>query len=319
MNKVLITGVAGFIASHLVEFFLSKGIGVVGVDNFDSFYSKKDKLKNLKNFNKHRNFKFYELDICNKAALFNIKEDFIMVIHIAAKAGVRPSILTPTKYIDTNITGTQNILDLMLEKNCKNILFASSSSIYGNNKKTPFSESDNVDKPISPYAFTKRANELQIHSYHNLYNIDTICLRFFTVFGPRQRPDLAIRKFIEKIDNNESIDMYGDGYTGRDYTYISDIVSGIYSAYNYLLENEKVYEIVNLGNNKPILLKEMIDTIYKVLDKEENVKILPMQPGDVLQTCADISKAQRLFNYSPKVSFEEGIKKFTHWFNTNKA
>lgn len=317
-NRILVTGAAGFIASHLIEHLLSRGNSIIGLDNFDSFYSKEDKLANLQQYINQDNFYFYEIDICDREKILNLEEEFDFVIHIAAKAGVRPSIKSPSEYIKANIDGTQNILDLMVKKECKKLLFSSSSSIYGNNTKVPFSEKDNVDHPISPYAFTKKANELQIHSFCHLYNIDAICLRFFTVYGPRQRPDLAIRKFIEKIEQGESIDMYGDGSTGRDYTYVSDIVSGIHAAYDFLCQHEEVYEIINLGNNKPILLKEMINTIYSVLKKPVQINQLPMQPGDVLQTCADISKAQSMLGYKPKVSFKKGIEAFVKWYRKNK-
>ncbi|MCB0510016.1 MAG: GDP-mannose 4,6-dehydratase [Chitinophagales bacterium] len=320
-KKILITGAAGFIGSHLSELLLTEGFKVVGLDNFDSFYSKELKLANLSSIqsnNNAANFSFYEVDICNKEQLYSIQDDIDLVVHIAAKAGVRPSIQNPTVYIDTNINGTQNVLDFMREREVDKIVFASSSSIYGNNKKTPFSELDDVGRPISPYAFTKRANELQIHTYHYLYEIDAICLRFFTVFGPRQRPDLAIRKFISLIQNNEPIEMYGDGSTGRDYTYVQDTVAGILLAINYLVNHKKVYEIVNLGNSKPLSLREMIDTIYEVLGKEKNIKQLPMQPGDVEQTFADISKAKELLNYSPKVGFKEGISRFIEWHKLSK-
>lgn len=316
MKKILITGAAGFIGSHLSELLLTEGFKLVGLDNFDSFYSKELKLENLSSIQSNinaANFSFYEVDICNKEQLFSIQDDIDLVVHIAAKAGVRPSIQDPTVYIDTNINGTQNVLDFMRMKKVNKIVFASSSSIYGNNKKTPFSELDDVGGPISPYAFTKRANELQIHTYHYLYEFSAICLRFFTVFGPRQRPDLAIRKFISLIHKNEPIEMYGDGSTGRDYTYVKDTVAGILLAINYLFSNKNVYEIINLGNSKPLSLREMIDSIYEVLGKEKNIKQLPMQPGDVEQTFADISKAKELLNYSPKVGFKEGISRFIEW------
>lgn len=202
----------------------------------------------------------------------------------------------------------------MRERSCKNILFASSSSVYGNNKKTPFSEDDEVVKAISPYAFTKKSNEIQIHTYHHLYNINAVCFRFFTVYGPRQRPDLAIHKFFNAILNNKPIEMYGDGTSKRDYTYIDDILDGVIKGLNYLQQNRKVFEIINLGNGTPISLIEMINIIYNVLSKEKNINNLPMQPGDANITFADISKAQKLINYQPKTNFKKGIEKFTIWY-----
>ena len=314
-GKILITGAAGFIGSHLSETLIKLGYSVIGVDNFDAFYDISIKKNNLSSLLNSKSFQFYEIDITDRSKLFEIKEKFDTVIHIAAKAGVRPSIENPLNYINTNINGTQNILDLMLQKNCKNILFASSSSVYGNNKKTPFNENDDVTKAISPYAFTKKSNEIQIHTYHHLYKLNAICFRFFTVYGPRQRPDLAIHKFFKKILNNESIDLYGDGTTKRDYTYIEDLIDGLIKGLNYINNHEEIFEIINLGNNTPISLNEMVNTIYTVLNKEKNINFLPMQPGDVNITYADISKAKKLINYEPKTTFKKGIEKFADWYN----
>lgn len=317
LKKVLVTGAAGFIASHLIEKLLSKNIYVIGIDNFDSYYEKSIKETNLKSLQKigGSSFSFHEIDITNKKDLFSICEPIDCVFHLAAKAGVRPSIKDPSAYINTNINGTQNILDFMLKNSVKNLLFASSSSIYGNNKSIPFKEEDIVDFPISPYAFTKKTNELQIHTYHKLYQINSICLRLFTVYGPRQRPDLAIHKFFNKILQDNPIEKYGDGMTKRDYTYIEDIIDGIIGGLEYIKKNNNVFEIINLGNNNPISLNEMVDTIYKVLKKEKKIITLPMQPGDVNITYADISKAKKLINYNPKISFKEGIEKFAKWYN----
>jgi UDP-glucuronate 4-epimerase len=205
----------------------------------------------------------------------------------------------------------------MKTKDTKKLIFASSSSIYGNNKKTPFSESDRVDHPISPYAFTKKSCELLNHAYHSLYDIDIINLRFFTVYGPRQRPDLAIRKFVDLIKNNKSIPVFGDGKTGRDYTYIEDIVDGIVASIRYVNEHRHVYEIINLGNHNPVSLQELVSSLYHLLGKKENIEYLPMQEGDVDITFADISKAKRLLNYSPRITLQEGLKKFIEWHDTN--
>jgi nucleoside-diphosphate-sugar epimerase len=318
MNKTaLITGAAGFIASHLAEKLLSEGYKVIGLDNFDDFYHRSIKEKNIERlrfFGKEK-FEFHEMDLRNAADFELLPNKIDIVFHIAGKAGVRPSIEAPSDYIETNISGTQNVLDWMKNIQCDKLIFASSSSIYGNNKKVPFSESDDVNAPISPYAFTKRSNELQIHTFHHLSQLNAVCLRFFTVYGPRQRPDLAIRKFVTRIHNGEAIDQYGDGSTGRDYTYISDIINGVYSAANYLFENENVFEIINLGSHSPVSLKEMIDTIGTTLNKNPIINVINMQPGDVEITYADISKAKKLLGYEPKVSFEKGIKQFVDWFD----
>ncbi len=311
---ILVTGAAGFIGSHLCENLIRAGKKIIGLDNFDDFYDTSVKKNNLSILKKSRNFTFYKIDITKKKELFSIKEKFNVVIHIAAKAGVRLSVESPLKYIDTNINGTQNILDLMNEKKCKKILFASSSSVYGNNKNIPFKESQRVSNAISPYAFTKKSNEVQIHTYYHLYNINAICFRFFTVYGPRQRPDLAIHKFFKKILNNEPISLYGNGSTKRDYTYIDDLVDGIIKGLGYLNEKNSLYEIINLGNSNPISLMEMVETIYKELDKEKNIDFLPMQMGDVDITYADITKAKKLINYNPKTTFKEGISKFAEWY-----
>ena len=320
MNRTaLVTGAAGFIASHLSEKLLQEGYHVIGIDNFDSFYNpaiKHQNVERLRSIGK-QNFEFLEMDLRNTSDFQGLPKKVDIVFHLAGKAGVRPSIEAPSEYIDTNVSGTQNVLDWMKNIACDKLIFASSSSIYGNNKKVPFSEADEVNAPISPYAFTKRSNELQIHTFHHLYDLNAICLRFFTVYGPRQRPDLAIRKFVTRIKNGEPIDQYGDGSSGRDYTFISDIINGVYSAANYLFEHENVYEIINLGSHSPILLKEMIETIGVTLNTTPKVNILPLQPGDVEVTYADISKAKELLNYEPKVSFQQGINNFVKWFNNH--
>jgi nucleoside-diphosphate-sugar epimerase len=320
--RILITGVAGFIGSHLAEKLLNEGMYVTGIDNFDEFYSRELKEKNLSNIQKSKfgkNFTFKELDICFENNFKELTEEIDIVIHLAAKAGVRPSIENPQEYIKVNIMGTQNILDFMKDRGIKKIIFASSSSVYGNNLKVPFEESDDVTRAISPYAFTKKSNEIQLHSTHHLYNIDVICLRLFTVFGPRQRPDLAIRKFIEKIKKNEAIEMYGDGSTGRDYTFVLDIVDGIYNSVLFIMNNSNTYEIINLGNNSPIKLSELVNSIYKLLKKPSNIVQLPMQPGDVKQTFASISKAQKILGYKPKYNIETGILETIKWLEENES
>ena len=319
MASYLITGCAGFIGSHLTEKLLEQGNNVLGIDNFDGFYSRQIKEKNLSEALKSQNFTFHELDLKNAEALSKIDQPIDIVIHLAAKAGVLPSLKDPIAYINDNIVATQNLLNFCKEKGISKFVFASSSSIYGNNKTIPFNETDAVDQPISTYAASKKACELLNYTAHHLYNTDIINLRFFTVFGPRQRPDLAIHKFIKLIDEDKEIAMYGDGSTGRDYTFVYDTVQGIIGACQYILNNSPVYEIVNLGNNQPVKLSTLIQTIEKVMNKKVKIKQMPMQPGDVDITFANIEKAKKLFGYSPSTSLEEGISHFVKWYNEQKA
>lgn len=317
MNRTyLVTGGAGFIGSSLADFLLKKDYKVVVIDNFCDFYDPSIKRNNVKDNLDNPNYKLYEIDLRCKSDVEKVfRENKIdVVIHLAAMAGVRPSIENPILYQEVNCIGTQNLLEVMKEYGVKNLVMASSSSVYGNNKKVPFKETDIVDYAISPYAATKKSNEVMTHVYHKLFNMNVIMLRFFTVYGPRQRPDLAINKFTRLMLNDEEVTMFGDGTTSRDYTYIDDIVSGIYSSTNYVLNNKDVYEIVNLGNSSPVSLKEMINTIAEVLDKEPKIKEMPMQQGDVNITYADISKAKEMLNYDPKTPFKEGIEKFVKWY-----
>ena len=317
MNRTyLVTGGAGFIGSSLADFLLKKDYKVVVIDNFWVFYDPSIKRNNVKDNLNNPNYKLYEIDLRCKSDVEKVfRENKIdVVIHLAAMAGVRPSIENPILYQEVNCIGTQNLLEVMKEYGVKNLVMASSSSVYGNNKKVPFKETDIVDYAISPYAATKKSNEVMTHVYHKLFNMNVIMLRFFTVYGPRQRPDLAINKFTRLMLNDEEVTMFGDGTTSRDYTYIDDIVSGIYSSINYVLNNKDVYEIVNLGNSSPISLKEMINTIAEVLNKEPKIKEMPMQQGDVNITYADISKAKEMLNYDPKTPFKEGIEKFVKWY-----
>jgi UDP-glucuronate 4-epimerase len=316
MTKYLVTGAAGFIGSHLVEKLLEGNNTVIGVDNFDKFYSRDIKLENLsKNF-ENKSFCLIEADLRNKNELQEIfkKHHIDLVIHLAAKAGVRPSILDPVGYYQTNVMGTLNLLEVMKEYDCKKMIFASSSSVYGNNKIVPFSENDSVDNPISPYAATKKAGELLCHSYHHLYGFDIFCLRFFTVYGPRQRPDLAIHKFTKLIMEGKPIPFYGDGSTERDYTYIDDIIDGIAGAIN----NIKGYDIFNLGESKTISLAQMVAVIENTVGCKAILNRLPLQPGDVERTFANISKAKLKLAYNPKFTFEDGVKQFTEWLFVNK-
>lgn len=314
--NILVTGAAGFIGSHVCEHFIKLGHSVIGLDNFDSFYPIEFKAQNLEDLNKSTRFQFYEADIRDKKGLDDIFRDanIEVVIHLAAKAGVRPSIESIEEYYDVNVNGTVNLLESMRKNGVKKMLFASSSSIYGNNGKVPFSETDPVDNPISPYASTKKSGELLCHVYHHLYNFDITCLRFFTVFGPRQRPDLAIHKFTRLIEEEKPIPFYGDGSTSRDYTYIADIVDGINCAINHL----KGYQIFNLGESTVITLNQLVRTIENTLNKKAILNKQPMQPGDVNKTYADISRAKSEIGYNPKFDFETGIKEFVEWYENFK-
>lgn len=315
MKTYLITGGAGFIGSTLADFLL-KDNKIIVIDNFCDFYDVQIKENNVKHNLNSKNYKLYRIDIRNKEDIRKVFEEnkIDCVIHLAAMAGVRPSIENPILYQEVNCVGTQNILEVMKEFNVKKLVMASSSSVYGNTKEVPFNENMVVDFAISPYAATKKANEVMTHVYHKLFDFNIIMLRFFTVFGPRQRPDLAINKFTRLMIENKEIPMFGDGSTSRDYTYVDDIVDGIHKSICYVENNNDVYEILNLGNSNPVSLKEMIMTIGKVLNVEPKINQLPMQPGDVEKTFADISKAKKLIGYNPKTSFEEGIKKFIEWY-----
>lgn len=314
---ILITGIAGFIGSHLGEKLVSIGHTVLGIDNFDPFYPKNFKIENLKQLNNSSQFSFFEEDIRNKVSINNIFESnkIDVVIHLAAKAGIRPSIEHVSEYYEVNINGTLNLLECMRQNGVSKIIFSSSSSVYGNNNKVPFSEMDAVDHPISPYAATKKSGELLCHVYSHLYRFDISCLRFFTVFGPRQRPDLAIHKFTRLIDLDKPLPFFGDGSTGRDYTYIDDIVEGIMCSLNKL----KGFNIYNLGESKVITLNKLIHTIESVINKRAILDRHPLQPGDVQQTFADITKARKELGYDPKYNLEIGIQKFVDWYKENKA
>lgn len=316
MKTYFVTGGAGFIGSSLVSELLKKENKVVVIDNFCDFYNPEIKEKNISEFNDNESFKLYRGDIRDKELLNKIFEEnsFDAVIHLAAMAGVRPSIENPILYQDVNCMGTQNILEVMKKHNLKKLVMASSSSVYGNTKEVPFREDMIVDFAISPYAATKKANEVMTHVYHKLEDYNVIMLRFFTVYGPKQRPDLAINKFTRLMLEGKEIPMFGDGSNSRDYTYISDIVDGIIRSINYVENNTDVYEIINLGNSSPVTLKEMINTIAEVLNIEPKINELPMQPGDVDRTYADVSKAKRLLGYEPKVPFKTGIENFVKWY-----
>lgn len=341
MKNFLITGGAGFIGSTVAEKLLNNGDRVVVVDNFNDFYDYNRKIRNIleitNNFNKIDKFenllkdekisKLIEIvnsdrftliygDIRDREAMDRVfaENRFDLVFNPAAMAGVRPSLLDPMLYEDVNVRGYMNLLELCKKYGVKKFVQASSSSVYGNNKEVPFKETAIVDFAISPYAVTKKSCEVMGHVYHKLYNIDMVQLRFFTVYGPKQRPDLAIHKFTKMILEDKPIPFYGDGTTKRDYTYIDDIVDGILKSMNYLFNNENVYEIFNLGESHVVSLKEMVETIESALGKKAILDIQPMQPGDVDKTYADISKAKAMIGYDPQTNFSEGIRKFVEWY-----
>ncbi|MGD0553151.1 MAG: SDR family NAD(P)-dependent oxidoreductase [Sedimentisphaerales bacterium] len=309
--KAIVTGAAGFIGSHLCERLLKDGWTVVGVDNFDNFYDPQVKRNNIKNCLRNKQFKLVEADIRDSAAMNNVaSEGADVIVHLAARAGVRPSIAQPALYTDVNINGTVTLLEAAKKNNIKKFVFASSSSVYGNNKKVPFSEDDNVDFPISPYAATKKAGELICHTYHHLAGISMTCLRFFTVYGPRQRPDLAIHKFARLIEDGKPIPVYGDGSMTRDFTYIDDIIDGTVAG----IKKCAGYNIYNLGESRPITLNNLIGEIEKALGKKAVIERLPLQPGDVERTYADVTKARRDLGYNPNTDISAGLKCFVEWF-----
>jgi len=315
--KILVTGAAGFIGSSLCEKLVEQH-QVIGLDNFCDYYDVEIKERNIQKLQKSANFSLIREDIRNRKEIDDIfqNSEIDLVIHLAAMAGVRPSIADPDLYTTVNINGTVNLLDACRNSGVKNFVFASSSSVYGNNKKVPFSEADAVDYPISPYAATKKAGELICHTYHHLFDISLACLRFFTVYGPRQRPDLAIHKFTRKMLKGEAIQVYGDGSTRRDYTYIDDILDGILKSIDFVCEGKK-FEVFNLGESQTISLKMMIETIESALNIEAKKEVLPMQPGDVDQTYADVSKAKQMLGYNPTTKFADGIGKFIEWLKEN--
>ncbi|HEY4619408.1 MAG TPA: GDP-mannose 4,6-dehydratase [Nitrospirota bacterium] len=312
MTNILITGAAGFIGSHLSERLLQEGSRIICLDNLDTFYDPQMKRENLKPLLANNNFTMIEGDIRDLKLLTDIFEGnrIDIIVHIAARAGVRPSIKEPLLYYDVNVRGTTNLLEMAKNYHIKKFIFASSSSVYGENKKVPFSEDDNVDYPISPYAATKKAGELISFTYHHLYGIPVNCLRFFTVYGPRQRPEMAIHKFTRLIYEGKSIPVYGDGTSRRDYTYIDDLISGITASVN----TELGYEIINLGESKTVKLTELISLIEENLQKKAIIEWLPDQPGDVPVTFADIGKARRLLGYAPCIDIKEGAGRFVEWF-----
>lgn len=316
---ILITGAAGFIGSHLCERLLASGHRAAAVDNFDSFYDPAIKRSNVARLSGASGFTLIEADVRDTAGIEAALDqagirNVDALVHLAARAGVRPSIEDPILYSQINGDGTTAMLELARRLKIRRFIFASSSSVYGNNRKVPFSENDRVEQPISPYAATKRAGELMCHTYHHLFGLSVVCLRFFTVYGPRQRPDLAIHKFARLMMQGKPIPMYGDGSTERDYTYITDILQGIEGAIEYSAIEPSVYEIVNLGGNRTTPLRKLVDILAESLDIQPAIRQLPQQAGDVERTFADVRKAAQLLGYAPATPIEEGIPEFVEWF-----
>ncbi|MDR3226900.1 MAG: GDP-mannose 4,6-dehydratase [Prevotellaceae bacterium] len=315
-NKhIIITGAAGFIGSSLVEFLLKNGgYKITCIDNFDDYYDISAKQKNIAAFENHANIRFLKIDIRNADELNkNLCDDYDIIVHLAAKAGVRQSILQPNLYEQTNVAGTLNLLEFAKQKNVKQFVFASSSSIYGVNPDVPWRETSAL-MPVSPYAATKIAGEYLGYTYSKLYDIRFIALRFFTVYGAKQRPDLAIHKFTELITKNNPITLYGNGDTFRDYTYIDDILSGIAAAINY---DKTMFETINLGNNHTVGLLDLVATLENVIGKKAIAQFDKLHPADSPRTFADITKAKKLLNYNPQTQLNDGIRKFYEWYVNN--
>lgn len=315
--SVLVTGGAGFIGSHTCDALLARGDEVVCVDNFNDYYDPEVKKANIAGCIEHQGFRFYTADILNQETLQQIclENDIGGIIHLAARAGISPSLDDPNIYHEVNIRGTLNILELARQREIQNLVFGSSSSVYGGNTKVPFAETDKTDRPISPYAATKKAGELLCHTYHHLYGIDISCLRFFTVYGPRGRPDMAPYIFTRAIAEGSTISRFGDGTSSRDYTYIDDIVAGVIAA----LDADHDFEIFNLGNSEPVELNEFIRVIEEVVGRDARIRQLPEQPGDVSITYADITKAKEMLGYDPQTGIKEGMQRFYDWYKETQG
>jgi UDP-glucuronate 4-epimerase len=316
-QRVLLTGGAGFIGSHVAEALLRQGAELTIVDDLDDFYSPNWKRANLDEIRRAGDFQFLQADICDPVLLRKLFTEmrFDALVHLAARAGVRPSLEHPRLYERVNVAGTLNLLDLCREFGVSKILFGSSSSVYGVSSHIPFSEGQTDLRPISPYAATKIAGELLCCTYAHLYRLSIVCLRFFTVYGPRQRPDLAIHKFTSQIESGKPIRLYGDGNSGRDYTYVDDIVAGVLGALEYLSrDGTALFEVFNLGNSHPVKLAEMVAALERATGRTAKYSHEPDQPGDVPLTWADISKASRLLGYKPITSFDEGLQRFVSWY-----
>lgn len=316
MGTILVTGGAGFIGSNLCEYLLRRGRPVAIVDNLDDFYDPQFKRANLEEIKACGKYNFFPLDILDVGRLQEVFEKIRpqAVVHLAARAGIRPSLLQPELYVATNVVGTLNLLELSRTYGVERFVFGSSSSVYGQTNRVPFSEADPIARPLSVYAATKVSGEALASTYAHLYRLSVVCLRIFTAFGPRQRPDLAIRKFAHLIEEGKEVPLFGDGGTQRDYTYIDDVVSAFYRA----LDGDYSFEIFNLGNSRAVRLDYMVEVLEKALNKKAIRKYLPLEPGEMLVTCADLEKSRKTLGYEPQVSFEEGIRLFVEWFRRRK-
>ncbi|RRB00975.1 SDR family NAD(P)-dependent oxidoreductase [Larkinella rosea] len=312
--NILLTGGAGFIGSNLAKQLLEEGHRVICLDNLDGYYDPDIKWRNVQQSLNELNYHFHEGDIRDAELIDMLFRLYSIdaVVHLAARAGVRPSVQDPALYYDVNVTGTLTVLQAMQRWNVKKMVFASSSSVYGDSPNVPFAETDTADRPLSPYAASKRAAELLCHTFHHLYGFDIFCLRFFTVYGPQQRPEMAISQFTDSILKGRPINVFGDGSTARDYTYVEDIVSGIIQS----LDNLKGYEVLNIGGSDPISLANLIKLIEQSIGEQARINRLPMQAGDVQQTYADITKASQLIGYQPAIQIEEGVRRFVEWYRS---
>jgi UDP-glucuronate 4-epimerase len=311
-STILVTGAAGFIGSQLSERLAARGDRVVGLDNFNAYYDPAIKRRNLARLQRGGSFALVEGDIRDRELVARAFREHKpgTIVHLAAMAGVRPSLQDPVLYHDVNCTGTAVLLQAAREAGIARFVFGSSSSVYGGNEKVPFHEDDDVSGPVSPYAATKRANELSCHVFAHLYGMDIACLRFFTVYGPRQRPEMAIHKFVRLLERGEKLPLYGDGRSERDYTYVDDILDGVVKA----LDRSKGFRIYNLGESRTVSLKELVAAIGRATGKEPGVEWQPAQPGDVPRTFADIGRARAELGYDPRVALEEGLRRFVEWY-----
>jgi UDP-glucuronate 4-epimerase len=315
MKRVLVTGAAGFIGSWLTERLLERGDRVVGFDNFDPFYDRAIKERNLAAARTASGFELVEGDLRDPAAVAALfrGHGFDAVVHLAARAGVRPSLEDPAGYCETNVTGTVHLLEAMRAAECRRLVFASSSSVYGNNRKVPFSEDDRVDFPISPYAATKKAGEELCHVYHAVHGFSILALRFFTAYGPRQRPEMAIHAFTRRLFAGDPIPVFGDGSMERDFTYVDDVVAGVVGAVDHAIA-EHTFTILNLGESEPIRLGDLVGALEAATGHQARIDRRPVPPGDVERTFADVSRARAMLGYAPSVDLEEGLRHFVAWY-----
>jgi UDP-glucuronate 4-epimerase len=315
MKRILVTGAAGFIGSWLTERLLERGDRVVGFDNFDPFYDRAIKERNLEAARATGGFELVEGDLRDPAAVRGLFRGggYDAVVHLAARAGVRPSLEDPAGYCETNLTGTANLLEAMRAAECRRLVFASSSSVYGNNRKVPFHEDDRVDFPISPYAATKKAGEELCHVYHAVHGFSILALRFFTAYGPRQRPEMAIHAFTRQLFAGDPIPVFGDGSMERDFTYVDDVVAGVVASVDHVIA-EKTFTILNLGESEPIRLGDLVTALEAATGRQARIDRRPVPPGDVERTFADVSRAREMLGYAPGVDLEEGLRRFVTWY-----